>query len=263
MLLVRYFPVYSPDATSGVFLKNEPHNGQSNASVAANVSYFLEHLSEYHDSIRNIDTYRTLHQFISKEVAGVGELLDIGNGGVFDYDTSQVGSITAIDLFLGELPPDVVAKYFPQNCRLIQGSALALPERDGKFDVVLMVMLIHHLTSTDWRSSWENARLALDEAWRVLKPGGRLLIVESCVPWWFFRFEKPALWFLSRCVKSIFSHPITLQFPVSMIKTALEKKTSKVKITEIPKGKFILQFGFKIPSFLTPARPFAFEAIKE
>ena len=244
-------------------MKNEPHNGQSNASVAANVSYFLEHLSEYRDSVQNIDTYKTLHQFISKEVAGVGELLDIGNGGVFDYDTSQVRSITAVDLFLGELPPNVVAKYFPHNCRLIQGSALALPERDGRFDMVLMVMLIHHLTSTDWRSSWENARLALDEAWRVLKPGGRLLIVESCVPWWFFRFEKPTLWFLSRCVKSIFSHPITLQFPVSMIKTALEKKTSKVKITEIPKGKFILQFGFKIPSFLTPAVPFAFEAIKE
>ena len=109
-------------------MNNDSQNGQSDASVASNVSYFLEHLSEYRDSIRNIDTYRTLHQFISKEVAGVSELLDIGNGGVFDYDTSQVGSITAIDLFLGELPPDVVAKYFPQNCRLIQGSALALPE---------------------------------------------------------------------------------------------------------------------------------------
>jgi methyltransferase family protein len=147
-------------------LNNTSHNGQSEVSVASNVSYFLEHLSEYHDAVRDIDTYKTLHQFISNEVAGVSELLDIGNGGVFDYETSRVGSITAIDLFLGELPPDVVAKYFPQNCRLIQGSALALPERDGKFDMVLMVMLIHHLTSTDWRSSWNNARLALDEAWR-------------------------------------------------------------------------------------------------
>jgi SAM-dependent methyltransferase len=244
-------------------LSNDSHNGQSELSVASNVSYFLGHLSEYHASVANIDTYKTLHQFISKEVAGVGEMLDIGNGGVFDYDTSGVGLITAIDLFLGDLPPDVVAKYFPQNCRLIQGSALALPERDGKFDMVLMVMLIHHLTSTDWRSSWENARLALDEAWRVLKPGGRLLIVESCVPWWFFQFEKPALWLLSRSIKSIFSHPVTLQFPASMIKAELEKKTNKVKATEIPKGKFILQFGFKVPSLLTPAVPFVFEAIKE
>jgi SAM-dependent methyltransferase len=244
-------------------LNNESHSGQSEASVASNASYFLEHLSEYHESVRDIDTYKTLHQFISKKVAGVGELLDIGNGGVFDYDTSRVGSITAIDLFLGELPPDVVAKYFPKNSRLVQGTALALPERDAKFDMVLMVMLIHHLTSTDWRLSWENARMALDEAWRVLKPGGRLLIVESCVPWWFFNLEKPALWLLSRSIKSIFSHPITLQFPPDMIKAELEIKASKIKVTKIPKGQFILQFGFKMPSFLTPAMPFAFEAIKE
>ena len=248
---------------SGAFLNNESYRGQSEVSVASNVSYFLGHLSEYHASVANIDTYKTLHQFTSKAVAGVGELLDIGNGGVFDYDTSGVRSITAIDLFLGDLPPDVVAKYFPQNCRLIQGSALALPERDGKFDMVLMVMLIHHLTSTDWRSSWENARLALDEAWRVLKPGGRLLIVESCVPWWFFQFEKPALWLMSRSIKSIFSHPITLQFPPTMIKGELDKKSNKVKMTKISKGRFILQFGFKVPSFITPAMLFAFEAIKE
>src|SRR5882672_4405514 len=81
--------------------------------------------------------------------------------------------------------------------------------------------------------------------------------------WWFFRFEKPALWLLSRCIKSVFSHPVTLQFPASMIKAELEKKTDKVKMTEIPKGKFVLQFGFKVPSFLTPAMPFAFEAIKK
>src|ERR1700737_740506 len=80
---------------------------------------------------------------------------------------------------------------------------------------------------------------------------------------WFFRLKKPALWFLSRSFKSIFSHPITLQFPASMIKAELEKKTRKVKVTEIPKGKFVLQFGFKVPSFLTPAVPFAFDAIKE
>jgi hypothetical protein len=48
-----------------------------------------------------------------------------------------------------------------------------------------------------------------------------------------------------------------------MIKAELEKKTDKVKMTEIPKGKFVLQFGFKVPSFLTPAMPFAFEAIKK
>ena len=73
---------------------------QTTASVASNTAYFLEHLKEYHDAVASIDTYRTLHDFVSERVAGAQELLDIGNGGVFCYETSSVGSITAIDLFL-------------------------------------------------------------------------------------------------------------------------------------------------------------------
>lgn len=236
--------------------------GQSEASAASNASYFLDHLSEYNNSVKNIDTYKSIHAFISAKVAGTDSLLDIGNGGVFAYETSGVRSITAVDLFLGDLHPDIVAEHFPQNCHPVQGSALALPEPDGKFDMTLMVMLLHHLTSTDWKSSWVNAQVAINEAWRVLKPGGRLLIVESCIPWWFFHIEKPALWALSRAVKSVFSHPVTLQFPADMIADELKKRSDMVKVTKIPKGKFVLQFGFKVPSYLTPVIPFALEATK-
>src|SRR4051794_26250570 len=82
---------------------------QSKASAAANAAYFLQHLRDYRESIASIDTYRTLHDFISKKVMGVNELLDVGNGGVFDYDVSQVGRVTAVDLFLGDLPAEIVA----------------------------------------------------------------------------------------------------------------------------------------------------------
>jgi ubiquinone/menaquinone biosynthesis C-methylase UbiE len=236
--------------------------GQSEASATSNASYFLDHLSDYNNSVKNIDTYKSIHRFISAKVADANDLLDIGNGGVFAYETSGVRSITAIDLFLGELHPDIISRHFPQNCRPVQGSALALPEPDGKFDMALMVMLLHHLTSTDWKSSWANTQTAIDEAWRVLKPGGKLLIVESCIPWWFFHIEKPALWVLSRAIKSIFSHPITLQFPVDMIADVLRKKSDNVKMTMIPKDRFVLQFGFKVPSYLTPVMPFAIEATR-
>jgi SAM-dependent methyltransferase len=236
--------------------------GQSKASTTSNASFFFDNLNKYNNSVKNIDTYKTIHDFISAEVAGTNDLLDIGNGGVFDYDTSGVRSITAVDLFLGDIPADVIAQHFPSNCRPVQGSALALPQLDGKFDVVLMVMLLHHLTGTDWKSSWDNAKLAIDEAWRVLKPGGHLLIVESCIPRWFFHIEKPALWILSRAVKSVFSHPVTLQFPADMIAKQLEQLSASVTVTKIPKGKFVLQFGLKFPSFVTPVMPFAFAATK-
>lgn len=236
--------------------------GQSETSAAANAAYFLEHLREYHDSVATIDTYKTLHDFVSKEVEGVNELLDVGNGGVFAYDTSRIGTITAVDLFLEDLPPEIIRTYFPENARARQGSALALPADDDTFDMVLMVMLLHHLTGTDWQSSWRNTCQALQEGWRVLKPGGRLLVIESCVPRWFFQFEKPALRLLSLFARTLFSHPITLQFPAAMIADELRKRFESVQASPIPKGKFVLQFGIKTASFLTPVVPFAFSARK-
>jgi SAM-dependent methyltransferase len=241
---------------------DDMNSGQSTNSAEANASYFLDHLREYKDAVANIDTYRTLHDFISREVAGTDALLDIGNGGVFDYDTTKVGSITAIDLFFEGLPTDLLAQYFPKNAQAKQGSALALPEPDNRFDMVLMVMVLHHLTGMDWRQSWTNACKAIDEAWRVLRPGGRLLIVESCVPEWFFFLEKPAVRVVSYLTKTILSHPVTMQFPVAMIADQFRKKTGEVRVTNIPKGKHILQFGVKVPAVLTPVQLFAIEATK-
>jgi ubiquinone/menaquinone biosynthesis C-methylase UbiE len=125
-----------------------------------------------------------------------------------------------------------------------------------------MVMLIHHLSGSNWRENWSNARQAIDEALRVLKPGGRLLVVESCVPQWFFQFEKAAFAVLSRATTSVFSHPVTFQFPVDMIVDYLKARGLAVTVTKIPKGKHVLQFGFKIPSIMTPVQVHAIEAIK-
>ena len=91
--------------------------GQSSDSVAANARYFLEHLNEYDRSVAEIDTYATIHRFISRKVAGIERLLDVGNGGVFCYDTASVGSITAIDLFLEDLPDGLVSAHFPEECQ--------------------------------------------------------------------------------------------------------------------------------------------------
>jgi SAM-dependent methyltransferase len=236
--------------------------GQSGESVSANARYFLDHLKEYQRSVAEIDTYRTTHEYISGKVAGVDRLLDIGNGGVFCYDTSTVGSITALDLFFDDIPAELLRTHFPDNAQARQGSALAIPLPDESFDMVLMVMLLHHLTGRDWHTSWNNATGAIAEGWRALKPGGKLLIVESCVPDWFFKLEKPALRLFSSLTKSILSHPITFQFPNWMIEDELKRRTSLVRSDRIPRGKHVLQFGIKIPSFITPVQIFAIEAEK-
>jgi ubiquinone/menaquinone biosynthesis C-methylase UbiE len=243
-------------------MTENPTRRQSDQSVAANTQYFLQHLKEYEEAVGSIDSYRTIHAHVSDRVAGVDHLIDIGNGGVFAYDTSGVKAITAIDLFLDSLPPDIIERYFPKNARLKQGSALALPEPDNSCDMVLMVMLLHHLSGQNWRESWANAKAAMAEGMRVLRPGGRMLIVESCVPQWFFQFEKPAFRLLSSMTKTVLSHPVTIQFPAAMIADELERYGGAAQVRRIPKGKFILQFGVKVPSFITPAQPYAIETTK-
>jgi SAM-dependent methyltransferase len=235
---------------------------QSEGSVAANTRYFLEHLREYEEGVSHIDSYRTIHALVSDRVAGVDHLIDVGNGGVFPYDTTGVKTITAVDLFLDSLPPDIIERYFPKNACLKQGSALALPEPDNSCDMVLMVMLLHHLSGKDWRESWANAKTALAEGMRVLRPGGRMLIVESCVPYWFFQLEKPAFRLVSLVTKTVLSHPVTIQFPATMIADELGRHGSAVNVRKIPKGRFVLQFGMKVPSFMTPAQPYAIETTK-
>ena len=40
---------------------------------------------------------------VNAAIAGTQRLLDVGNGGVFDYDTQLVPEIVGVDLFLDEL----------------------------------------------------------------------------------------------------------------------------------------------------------------
>ena len=133
-----------------------------------------------------LDTYRLIREAVTREVAGTGRLLDVGNGGVFDYDTTQVEEIVAVDLFLDQLP----ASHFPPNVTPRKGDALALDEPDGSYDVVLEALLYHHLVGTRPSDSIVNIRSAIAEAERVLRPGGRLVVAESCVPAWFYGFER-------------------------------------------------------------------------
>jgi len=69
--------------------------------------------------------------------------------------------------------------------RFDQGLATALPYDNGAFDRVLSSLVLHHLTTAD-------KGRALREAWRVLRPGGELHVLDFGPP------QNAPAWLISR-----------------------------------------------------------------
>ncbi len=97
----------------------------------------------------------------------VGRLLDAGGGTgrvsqAFLKETSQV---VVVDLSIRMLQ-QAAAKG---DLKLVCSPSEELPFYDGTFDAVMMVDALHHVN---------NAERTLGELWRVLKPGGRLVVEE-------------------------------------------------------------------------------------
>jgi SAM-dependent methyltransferase len=234
-------------------MSNDEIHGQTNSSKEKNIKFFLDGYSSYKDDIAEIDTYKKVSSAINRNLIGFNRILDIGNGGVFDYDTSLVNQIYGLDLFLNNLPKDI---KLPENVTMVQGSALDIPENLVNFDGVIMVMLIHHLVGESVAACEANVRKAFSESYKVLSDGGKILVVDSFVPQWFYFIEKlifkPASWVIER----ITTHPPVIQYTLKHTIKMLEESGFKdIKIEKIPMGSFILQFGIKFPSFLTPTQP--------
>lgn len=115
------------------------------------------------------------------EASGVvpgDDVLDVGCG--TGYFTSRLaaaampgGAVTGIDP--SESMIDFCRQKIPGEISFVTGTAQDLPFDDGAFDVVASSMAIHHVPA--------EARLAaLEEMYRVLRPGGRLLIADERMP---------------------------------------------------------------------------------
>ena len=113
---------------------NLPRGGgaQDSVSVTKNKSFFADN-STYARNVAQLATYRNIRSEVDAAIAGTQRLLDIGNGGVFDYDTQLVPEIVGVDLFLDDVAPTV-----PENVTLRRGDALVLDEPDGAYDGVLL-----------------------------------------------------------------------------------------------------------------------------
>ena len=99
-----------------------------------------------------------------------GPLLDVGGGTgrVAQFFRREVSAVVLADVSLRML-----AQAQTKGSLLCVGAAAeGLPFPDGSFDRVMMVDALHHVA---------DQRETLQEMWRVLRPGGRLVIEEPDV----------------------------------------------------------------------------------
>ena len=231
---------------------------QDETAVAQNREFFAG--ERWAQQISEIDTYRLIRAAIEAEVAGTGRLLDVGNGGVFEYSPELVDSIVAVDLFLSQIPKE----QFPANVEARDGDALNLSDPDASYDAVMHSFLYHHLVGETPRALLGNVRRAVAEAERVLRPGGRLIVPEGCVPRWFYAFEKVAfrpLVGLSR-TRALGGHPATLLLPFDDVVSLVGERLDVQRAERIPVGRWVSHFGRRWPAALTPARPYLLVATK-
>jgi SAM-dependent methyltransferase len=233
-------------------MMRKTESGQSAASAVQNREFFARDTYSRHAA--RLDGYRNIRRAITGELTGVERLLDVGNGGVFEYDTSVVGSIVAVDLFLEELP----RSRFPANVTARTGDALALDEPPDHYDAVLHAFVYHHLVGERAGDVIENAARAIAEAERVIKPEGRLIVAESCVPAWFYRVERAAYRPLKALARTplLGGHPATFQLTREMLLAVIADRFEIQRSYRVPLGGWITQFGRPWPTALTPVRAY-------
>lgn len=174
----------------------------------------------------HLEHYAHVKRIVERELRGVRNLLDIGNGGFFNYDTRLVGRATAVDLFLQSGPGP------HPNTAFVAGSLLDLPFPDGSFDCVLLQNVFHHVTGPSVAENFRNLRRGMAEIGRCLAPGGKAVIIESTVPRWFSLVEKVAYRPLLAVKKG--GHPVTFQFtPEQLIRYA---RRSGLRVDEFAFG---------------------------
>ena len=220
-----------------------------------NIEFFSKNLN-YQNNINQIDTYKILYNEITEIIKGSDLLLDVGHGGSFDYDTTKVNKIVGLDL------DEMIEKNsIPKNVKLEIGSALQIPEKLNNFDTILFVMLIHHLVGKNVNENIDNLNRCIQQSKKALSKNGRLIIVESCVPKWFYNIEKVVFKPTSYLINKFMKHPPAFQFTKEIISDCLIRNGFKnINVKKVKQGKFILQYGIKFPTILTPVETIIFSA---
>ena len=120
----------------------------------------------HHDDRINQDTVRLVEPLAREFDRPVVLSVGAGGGGLLKL-TWKTPGIVRIGV---DINHHVLADEGRQHFLAVEGSAFPLPVRDGSVDIVLFDYVLHHLVGQGLLED------ALREAWRVLRPGGYMVV---------------------------------------------------------------------------------------
>jgi ubiquinone/menaquinone biosynthesis C-methylase UbiE len=145
------------------------------ARAAAAQAYFRAHAAEW-DRIRKLHVPDAAVEGAIRDALAdkpFRSLLDLGTGTgrMLELFGAQIERGLGLDLSLDMLllARDRLERAGLKNCSVRQGDIYDLPLADDSFDLVILHQVLHFL---------DDGARAIQEAARVLRPGGRLLVVD-------------------------------------------------------------------------------------
>lgn len=216
--------------------------------------YFESHAESYADQIMSVqrEFYENAGKLLNSRLPQGGRVLDIGNGGVINYDHARLSRLDCADLTVSQT---AVRKYAAcPNIRFLRGDIFNLSGLpSGSYDAVIVQAVIHHLAGPSFQDTRSRVSSAMAECLRVLRDGGLLFIMESTVVPWFERVERllyplmQAFFTLCRFGRVYQFSPKSLAALLSRLDGAELLSSENVEV-----GRFIWIMGRRIPRKLTP-----------
>lgn len=181
-------------------------------------------------------------------------MLDIGNGGIINYEYSELKKLVCADISVSDKIQQAY-KNVP-NIEFVETNILDMAIfEDGSFDNVVVQKVIHHLAEDSYKKTRINCMRAMRECIRVLKPGGTLIICESTVSRWFECLEIIFFKLMLKCCDLVKFDRVYQYSPKSLEKL-LTKELSDIAtletVSDIGTGQHVLFLGRKFPARLLP-----------
>jgi len=212
-----------------------------------NKPYFTKIKKEYqHASEHSSELYQNISHALNPNLKGV--VIDFGNGGIINYDTSSLKKVICIDIINEE-------KHLSDSkIDHIYGDFYNL-ELDQHADSFLAQFLLHHLTDTD-----KIAR-SLNRIRERLNNNGKLVIVEIDLPVFAEHIQALVMPLLNVFLSMLKKPHVRFFSSRTLVKLVTEAGFSNIETQTISIGKTVSPAPVLFPRLKIPGKLYPFNII--